>query len=96
MRNSLFIQFFAFILSAAMLAEVSLPLQLADAISIEIDSETEHEESNEKEKEKTTHNLDSSKFHDYYNSQGKKVASNHDSNWISPSIDFITPPPELI
>ncbi|WP_425389474.1 hypothetical protein [Ekhidna sp.] len=95
MRNSLIIRYFAFILSAAMLAEVSVPIQLADVISIEMDSETEHEESNEKEKEKTTHTQESSNIHDISNSENRKVASNHDSNWISPSIDFITPPPEL-
>lgn len=78
-----------------MITEVSMPLEYSDIISMEADSETEHEESKEESKEKTSEVSDFSIPENESLLSKLRLGTYTDPNWISPSIDFQTPPPEL-
>ena len=78
-----------------MYAEIAIPFH-GDLIAAELDIEKEQEENKEKEKEKTTEILDDVKFLDLSISSFQNTSSHKDSFWVSPSLDFSTPPPELI
>ena len=95
MKFLFFNRLLALILCVGMAFEVCMPYGYRDAISMEIDSETEHEENSEKEKEKQKEEIDHS-FRTVTKSHfNVKKDRNQDENWITPFIDFQTPPPRL-
>ncbi len=78
-----------------MCVEIAVSLH-ADTITAEVDAEKEHEENKEKEKEKTTEIFEDLAFHILFVPSALKGSHNENVFWNSPSLDFYTPPPELI
>ena len=78
-----------------MCAEIVISFH-GDTITTELDSEKEQEENKEQEKEKTSQLSEDVGFINFLVPSSKNTTHHGEFFWNSPSLDFYSPPPELI